>query len=487
MAETLAAQYAGSIQEEIERLKEEQRSGSVQNDARKKKRGYGAAGVAAAKMEEGGDGDGRIRSQYGRSSSEQNYTPTTRPDYSQYQSREPDLSGKNKNKDPGYSETGLNALASGVGEYGASALSGGSAAAASSLPAGTTALGAGSYSIPAGASVPTGYTAVGTAADGGTLVASNTSMGGGSSSLLGMSYGAWAGIAAGVVASYVAYQNRKKAQKAAGGGNLTGDEIIDTVPGSNLITKVVPKSVIKQFNPGYKLDKMIWGSTKSDDQILRDRVRKGMQEYGALDEKWQLKLADGTTFDFGKDGGARLANADGSSRKYSDIDWNNALAAESVADTNPLGFMATAGFGNQKTQTDMVGYFTNAVTQNAKDRAQVDANIKSVYNSLGYKTRQDAYSTLDGLVEAGKLTKEAADVYKQSVNKYLPDAEQPQEEQQQERINLELPEEPKMGRKRMRSNVDFGFSPSGPRAGGASTGVNEYLSMLSNMQRGRNG
>ena len=472
MAETLAAQYAGSIQEEIERLKEEQRSGSVQNDARKRKRGYGASSVAAAQMEEGEAGGGRIRSQYGRSSTQESAQQQygTQPTYDQYpqERNRPPPSGEDSTTNQ-LLNTGVNA---GI-TAGANYAFGGGASAAAAAGAGPTATAAG---IPA-TTAPAGWTA----SNAGTAAASN------SGQLAGMSYGAWAGIAAGVVAAYVAYQNRKKAQKAAGGGNLTGDEIIDTVPLSNWVTKVVPKSVIKQFNPGYKLDKMIWGSTKSDDQILRDRVRKGMQEYGALDEKWQLKLADGTTFDFGKDGGARLANADGSSRKYSDIDWNNTLAAESVADTNPLGFMATAGFGNQKTQTDMVGYFTNAVTQNAKDRAQVDANIKSVYNSLGYKTRQDAYSTLDGLVEAGKLTKEASDVYKQSVNKYLPDAEQPQEEQQQSRIDFDIPEEPRMDKRRMNSRVDFGFSPSGPRAGGASTGVNEYLSMLSNMQRGRNG
>lgn len=46
----------------------------------------------------------------------------------------------------------------------------------------------------------------------------------------------------------------------------------------------------------------LFGSSKSGDQMIRDQGRKVLQEGGLLDENWQGSLADGSKFDFGKDG-----------------------------------------------------------------------------------------------------------------------------------------------------------------------------------------
>lgn len=471
MAETLAAQYATSIQDEIERLKEERRSIASEKEARKKKRGYGAAGVAAAQMEEEEGGGGRVRSQYGRSSTQESAQQQyrTQPTYDQYPQE------RNRPPPSGEDETTNQLLNAGVNAgvtYGANALFGGGASAAAAAGAGPSATAA---SIPATAA-PAGWTASGA----GTAAPTSSTLG---------AVAPW--LAAAVIAymSYQTYKGRSKIKKQTG-TDLTSEEMGETAPYTSawFANKLGGfGKTLRDINPVYQIDKMVWGSTKSDEQLYRDRVRHQWKKHGLVDENYQMKLADGSTFDIGKDGGATLTNLDGSTRRYKDIDWNNPLAAESVADVNPLGYVLTSGIGKDRTSSEIVGYLTNAVTANAKDRAQVDANISSLYRNAGFKNRQEVYASLDGLVEAGKINKEAADAYKQSVNKYLPDAEKPQEEQQQSRIDFDIPEEPRMDKRRMNSRVDFGFSPSGPRAGGASTGVNEYLSMLSNMQRGRNG
>jgi hypothetical protein len=337
------------------------------------------------------------------------------------------------------SEAGATGAAQAAMAGGEAALIGGGGA----LPAGSAAIGAGAYSIPAGAAVPAGYTAVGTAANGGTVVASNTSiLGGASATGTGTgtstaatagsgSYAAAAGIVAGVVAAYMAYRDRKKIQKQAGGGNLTEEEIKNSGPMSSIVfNKLGPFSKAANHNWNYGplsgvrlLEQQIWGSTKSDGQVLRDRVRKAMKNYGIVDDKFQLGFNDGSSFDMGKDGRARLQNADGSQRQYGDVDLNDQFQRDTITGTNPLGYLLAARYGKKNTPTEIVGYLNNAVTQGTTDRNIADTRIKELYSKAGFKTAEDAYAGIDGLKESGAFDDQTAQIFRASIAKYLPTAQ----------------------------------------------------------------
>lgn len=297
--------------------------------------------------------------------------------------------------------------------------------------------------VAAGQAVPAGWVAVGTAAQGGTLVApqaavmgsqalasggtaAGASSGSSAASAASSSYAAYAGIAAAVIAAYLAYRDRSKVQKQQGGGSLTDDEIRMTMPGGAWLTQPSILRTKWNYDPARLIDKQLWGSTKSDGQIYRDRVRKSMKGYGLLDDKYNLTLADGTKFDFGLDGGARLTNAKGEKRRYQDVDFSDKLAADSVWKTNPLGYLFTAGRGTKdmRTETDIVGALTNAVTQNSKTSEDVDKKIRDLYAKAGFRTRQDAYAGLDGLVKAKRINEDMAAKLKNGVNPFLPDAAQ---------------------------------------------------------------
>jgi hypothetical protein len=117
-------------------------------------------------------------------------------------------------------------------------------------------------------------------------------------------------------------------------------------PGAFLGDKVTTKAL-----------KMV-GSGKGQDQLRRDAIRKMMQEQGMFGESkddWTLDNADGSSFDVGKDGGARLSDG----RRYFDVDTKTQGAA--IGSVNPLAYLMTGG--DQKLATEMAGYLTNTITQ----------------------------------------------------------------------------------------------------------------------------
>ncbi len=344
---------------------------------------------------------------------------------------------------------GAEAAAGGIAPGAAAATEGAAigAISAGALPAGATALGAGAYAIPAGAAVPAGFTAVGTAANGGLVVASNTSILGGTAAAGSAGAGAAAGGAAAtgtgaatttaagsgatvsgtmaaaapylaaIIAAYMGYQSVKARNKLKGGygTNLTDDELRQTsVPG--FTSKYAPPGAEQGFmrhinpltgGPAAMVDKLVWGSTKSGAQLYRDRVRKYMTKQGILDPEYNLDLGNGQKFNFGADGGARLANADGKGeRRYNEIDTTNKgiNTAELTSLLMPVGWSAAMASGDFKegTRDSITSYMVNAAMQGAKNDEDAFRNARALAAKFGMNTA-NATQYVDELKKQGMI------------------------------------------------------------------------------------
>lgn len=151
------------------------------------------------------------------------------------------------------------------------------------------------------------------------------------------------------------------------------------------------------------------GSSKGKAQMMRDNIRGALQEGGILDKDFKGTLADGSTYDFGKDG---------STLKWKNIDkiaeqnpnaWNAAVpAADALA--------AAYGFVGQKA-SDIAAWYAKGAVSNAKD----DPNT-ALANMQHFAKQQGI--TYDMIKQ--KLDEAKADnrVNEQMYNKYLTGAQQ---------------------------------------------------------------
>ena len=116
----------------------------------------------------------------------------------------------------------------------------------------------------------------------------------------------------------------------------------------------------------------ITGSGKDKDQIQRDQARKILMDKGLMDEAYNITLADGSTYDIGKDGKSAPFN----------VDFKRPLAGSAAA---AGGLLATSIFGseNKKIKDDMGGYFANAFMSNAQDELAVLQNAASFMKQAG--------------------------------------------------------------------------------------------------------
>lgn len=185
-------------------------------------------------------------------------------------------------------------------------------------------------------------------------------------------------------AAYSAYQlvanwGKMPPLQGAISGATTGAYIGSIIPGIGTVVGAVIGGVIGAIQ-GF------CGSGKSKEQKARDQVRKFFKEHGVIDDKWCLTLADGSKFDIGKDGGARLKNVDGTERKMHDIDSKNPLAGEAIAMLNPLGYAILGE--NTKLKDDFMAYFVNAATSNATTIEEVRKNALAIYAKFGMSPDQ---------------------------------------------------------------------------------------------------
>ncbi len=149
----------------------------------------------------------------------------------------------------------------------------------------------------------------------------------------------------------------------------------------------------------------LFGGHKSKPQLARDSVREMLQKSGIINSAWGLTLADGSTYDIGKDGGAKLMNLDGTERHVYDLDLKDPRVGQAIGWVQPLVNLLTGG--NPKLACDFTGYFVNAALSNANDWETVRANIQSFYVKAGVPP-QDLCNALaqmsqQGAIDSGSL------------------------------------------------------------------------------------
>ena len=146
------------------------------------------------------------------------------------------------------------------------------------------------------------------------------------------------------------------------------------------------------------------GGKTNKDQLQRDQLREGVlaSGLGLKNDKGstELTLADGTKYDIGLDGGARLADG----RRPYDLDLKNELQQSLVPYAQTLSLMYSGG--DPKKTSDLTGYFVNAAISNAKTKEEALANLRSFYNKAGVTTSQ-ATQYLGNLKKNGKLDDQA--------------------------------------------------------------------------------
>lgn len=265
----------------------------------------------------------------------------------------------------------------GAGVAGAGAGAGGAGA--------VTLTGGGVATIPAGAAVPAGYTAVGTSATGATMVAPTAGAAGASAAGAGgagaSSAGAGAGASgagsaaatAGIVAAIIiGLQNLYET-----GGK---DILKGRADRSDWLNMAFPNMLPRLL--GRKSIGKALTSGKSSPQLERDDFRGVMKQLGVADNKYHVTLADGSKFNIGLDGRTKYQNLgeniDGkTTRNAWDVDWSNPLAKYASEQIDPL--LKTMYKDNPKAKVGQyTGMLVNAVTSNAKNQQDVVANINSV-------------------------------------------------------------------------------------------------------------
>lgn len=145
-------------------------------------------------------------------------------------------------------------------------------------------------------------------------------------------------------------------------------------------------------------------SGKSKEQAQRDRIRSQMQDFGLLDDKYQYKLPDGSTFDFGADGGARLPNG----MHYSEVNPEDPFHVRVVEMAKPLGAILSGGDPGQ-TQS-MSAYIANMAMSNQNTYEGVKQNIVDFASKLRMSPQQ-VKDQLSAWKDEGRISEEELNRY----------------------------------------------------------------------------
>ena len=253
----------------------------------------------------------------------------------------------------------------------------------------------GSSSAPVASSTTAG-TGTG-AAEAGTTAASTS---GGLLPALGV------GLGAGAVSYYYGPSYMKYGSQLAS-GKINQDSGLKSAALSNPITAwAVPIAD--------KLGISFGSNGKGKRQLVRDKVRDFLVDNKVVDKKdYQLKFSDGSTFDIGKDGGARLKNTKGEERQYSDVDFSDPRAGMVVGSVNPLAAIITGG--DKQASNDFAGTYTNAILNGSPDNATANQRLRELYAKHNV-TAVDAIKTIDQLIADKRIDAQTGAAYKNGIN-----------------------------------------------------------------------
>jgi len=180
------------------------------------------------------------------------------------------------------------------------------------------------------------------------------------------------------------------ASMGAGIGTFLGGPVIGTAIGAAVGAAA-----------GYAGSK--FGSSKNKAQMQRDAIRGVLQKGGILDENFQGTLADGSKYDFGKDG---------STLKWSNIDkiagaqptaWNAAVpAADALA--------ASYGFVGQKA-SDLAAWYAKGAVSNAENNGNIALQNMQHFAKQQGITFDAVKSKLDSALQDKRITQDKYNYY----------------------------------------------------------------------------
>lgn len=329
--------------------------------------------------------------------------------------------------------------------------------------------------IPAGQTVPSGYTAVGSAADGGTIIAPSNYVNSIPKEAMAdqgfLNSVNWGQVAQGGLALaqlYGAYKSFKAGDKvggalgaATGAGNLalatgaassTGTLGASVIPGLNIATGAYgayktaeqtgsmaagkqrdiagaiggatsglalglgggalagatmgswagPIGMAIGALAGYAGSKF-FGSHKGKAQVMRDSIRGVLQQGGILDKDFKGTLANGSTYDFGKDG---------STLKWKEIDKISAAQPKAWNGAVPLAdaLAASYGFVGQKA-SDIAAWYAKGAVSNAGDDANIARQNMQHFAKQQGITYDQIKTKLDEAIRDNRISQSQYDYY----------------------------------------------------------------------------
>lgn len=156
---------------------------------------------------------------------------------------------------------------------------------------------------------------------------------------------------------------------------------------------------------------------KGKDQFMRDKVREGFQKMGFVDSNFNVKLADGSTFNIGVDGKAKadygVNPQTGKPMHAFDLDQANPIVKQLIPLVNPLVNVLTGG--NKKLASDFTGYLVRAAMSNSgNDVQKAIGNIQSFYRQLN-ASPTSLNAALDKMVENKQIDQATAKIYKDDI------------------------------------------------------------------------
>lgn len=269
----------------------------------------------------------------------------------------------------------------GAGTATGTAIGAGTAGAGATGAGAVTLTGGGVATIPAGAAVPAGYTAVGTSASGATMVAPTSMAGTTGATSLGSIGSVALPVAAAALTANSLWESGMK-DIVRGKGDKADYTNIGLAAGTMGLSEVgnIGLRLLGKRSIGAMMK-----TGKSGAQQIRDSFRSDLQESGVADDKYNVTLADGTKFDIGLDGKTKYQNVgeniDGKkTRNAWDVDFSNPLAKFASDKIDPM-IRNIYGADDPKAKFfpgQYTGMLVNAATSNAKSEADVLANIETM-------------------------------------------------------------------------------------------------------------
>lgn len=172
-------------------------------------------------------------------------------------------------------------------------------------------------------------------------------------------------------------------------------------------------------------------SGKGDAQLLRDDIRGFLKEQNIIDEKYQGTLADGSTYDFGKDG--------------SELKWKN---IDKIAEANPNSWSSVVpltdalstsyGLVGQKASDVSAWYAKSAVSNANDDPAVAIANARHFAAQQGI-TFDGIKQKLDEAMADNRLSQSQYDYYLNGARQLTSGLPTPQQQNNRQNIQPKGP------------------------------------------------